>query len=151
MRLFLISAALMALAALPASHAADRLITKKSHHNVATTLDWLEAAIKEKGINVVARVNHGAAAGKAGLQLRPTELLIFGNPKLGTPLMQSNQQAGIDLPLKVLAWEDEKGQTWVGYVPPQAIADRRGIRDRDEVINKMTSALDGLTSRATQP
>lgn len=133
------------------AHAAGaEMIVKKSAHNVATTLDRLEAALKEKGITVVARVNHGAAAAKADMKLRPTEVLIFGNPKLGTPLMQSNQGIGLDLPLKVVAWQDDKGQSWIGYTPPAELAARHNVRDRAEVVAKMTEVLDALTGRATQ-
>jgi uncharacterized protein (DUF302 family) len=117
---------------------------------VAETVNRLEAAVKEKGATVVARVNHAAAAQKAELNLRPTELLIFGNPKLGTPLMQSNQRAGIDLPLKVLVWEDEGKKVWLGYEAPGAMAERHGIQDRAEVVKKMTAVLDELTAKAAQ-
>jgi uncharacterized protein (DUF302 family) len=77
--------------------------------------------------------------------------LIFGNPKLGTPLMQSNVRVGLDLPLKVLAWEDDKGQVWVGYTKPDALAARYDINDQDEVVKKITGALDGLTNQAIHP
>lgn len=133
------------------AQAGDDMIVKKSAHNAATTMDRFEAGLKEKGITVVARVNHAAAAKKVDLVLRPTELIVFGNPKLGTPLMQSNQRAGIDLPLKALVWEDEKGQTWIGYVAPSAIANNHAIRDRDEVVKKMAGVLDALSTRAISP
>jgi len=149
MRRMLISVFLVGLAAAPTVWAADTIVSKKSQHNVATTLDRLEAALKKKGIAVVARVRHSAAAKKAGLPLRPTELLIFGNPKLGTPLMQSNQQVGLDLPMKVLAYEDDKGQTWVAYTAPAALAAAHGITDRDDVVKQMTGALAKLTDQAT--
>jgi len=132
-------------------HADSTMITKKSTHSVKVTLDRLEAALKEKGITVAARWDHAGSAKKVGMKLKPMEVLIFGNPKLGTPLMQSNPRAGVDLPLKVLAWEDDKGQVWVGYTRPDALASRYAIRDRDEVVKKITGALDGLTNKATQP
>jgi len=135
----------------PLTHAADALITKKSSHSVSVTADRFVAALKEKGITLVARVNHGGAAEKVGMPLRPTELLIFGNPKLGTPLMQSNQTAGIDLPLKVLIWQDAKGDVWIGYVAPDTIVARHGIGDRAEVVKKMTGALAGLSAGAAKP
>jgi uncharacterized protein (DUF302 family) len=131
-----------------ASHA--DLVTRQSAHPVAETVNRLETAVKEKGATVVARVNHAAAAQKAEMNLRPTELLIFGNPKLGTPLMQSNQRAGIDLPLKVLVWEDAGKKVWLGYEAPGAIAERHGIQDRAEVVKKMTAVLDELTAKAAQ-
>lgn len=123
------------------------LIVKKSAHNVATTLDRLEKIVSAKGIKVVARINHGAAANKAGVKLRPTELLIFGNPKLGSPLMAQNQQIGIDLPMKVLAWEDEKGQTWIAYNQSDYFFGRHGVKQA-EIQKKMTGALDKLTGKA---
>lgn len=129
----------------------EGLISKKSQHSVSDTIDRLETALKEKGISIVARWSHDAAADKAGLTLRPTELLIFGNPKLGTPLMTSNQTAGIDLPLKALAWEDANGQVWLSYNDPEYIADRHDIEDRDEVVKKMTGALNKFTDAATGP
>jgi len=132
-------------------HAESTMITKKSSHSVKVTLDRLEAALKEKGITVAARWDHAGSAKKVGMSLRPMEVLIFGNPKLGTPLMQSNPRAGVDLPLKVLAWEDDKGQVWVGYTKPEALAARYEIRDQGEVVKKITGALDGLTHKATQP
>ncbi len=142
---------IMALMFVPFAHADDGLIVKKCSHSVAKTLDRLEAALKKKGITVATRWNHAAAAKKHGLSLRPTELLIFGNPKLGTPLMQSNQKVGIDLPMKVLAWEDVKGQTWLAYTKPQSLARKHGVHDQDEIIKKMTGALAGLTTKACQP
>lgn len=129
--------------------AVDRVV-KKSAFDVKTTLDRMESALKEKGVTVVARWDHVAAAQKADMKLRPTEVLIFGNPQLGTPLMQSNQKVGVALPLKVLAWQDEKGQTWCGYVPPKTLAKRYDIRDQNEVIEKMSKALQQFTDRATK-
>jgi len=135
----------------PALAEKSAMITKPSKHTVTVTLDRLEAGLKEKGIGIVARVDHAAAAGKAGMTLRPTQVLIFGNPKLGTPLMQSNPQIGLDLPLKVLAWEDEAGKVWVGYTAPADLVARYRIGNRAEVVQKMTGVLDQLTTQATQP
>lgn len=141
----------VALVAFQPVHAEKTMITKPSRHTVAVTLDRLEAGLKEKGIGIVVRVDHAAAAAKAGLSLRPTQVLIFGNPKLGTPLMQSNPQIGLDLPLKVLAWEDEAGKVWVGYTAPADLVARYRIGNRAEVVQKMTGVLDQLTTQATQP
>jgi uncharacterized protein (DUF302 family) len=135
----------------PPAFADTGLITKTSAHSVEQTLDRLEKALKEKGIVVFARIDHAAGAKKVGAHLRPTELLIFGNPKLGTPLMQSNQTMGIDLPLKVLAWEDENGQVWLTYYAPAFLADRHGITDRADVLTQMSGALQKLTDVATKP
>lgn len=134
-----------------AAFAGGGLVSKKSAFSVAETLDRLERSLDQKGITVFARIDHAAGAKKAGHQLRATEVLIFGNPKLGTPLMQSNQTIGIDLPLKVLAWEDEKGQVWVTYNAPDFLADRHGVTDRAAVLKKMSGALEKLTDAATQP
>ena len=129
--------------------AEDGLITKKSNYSVKETLDRLTDALGKKGIKVMARVDHTANAKSVNLTLRPTEVLIFGNPKLGTPLMSSKQTAGIDLPMKALAWQDEKGQVWLTYNDPKYLTGRHGIGDQDKVKTKMTGALDKLTSEAT--
>jgi uncharacterized protein (DUF302 family) len=126
------------------------LISKKSHHSVKVTLDRLENVLKKKGITIVTRWSHDAGAKKVSIPLRPTELLIFGNPKLGSHMFTSNQASGIDLPLKALAWEDEKGQVWLSYNDPQYIANRHGITDRAEIVKKMTGALNKLTDVATK-
>ena len=126
------------------------MISKKSQYSVQTTLDRFVAALAEKGITVAARIDHALAAAKAGEALRPTQLLIFGNPKLGTPLMQANPCIGLDLPLRVLAWEDAQGQTWIGYTAPQEIAQRYTIVEQVVIIEKMSALLDGLTTQAAQ-
>lgn len=134
-----------------ASAAADDngLISKKSNYSVSETLDRLEDVLKKKGITVALRWSHSENGKKVGIPIRPTELLIFGNPKLGTNFFTSKQTAGIDLPMKALAWEDEKGQVWLTYNDPAYIAERHGITDRDKIVKKMTGALDNLTSAAT--
>ncbi|MFQ6021579.1 MAG: DUF302 domain-containing protein [Acidiferrobacterales bacterium] len=129
---------------------AGGLMLTRSHHSVSQTLDRLEAALRVKGLKIFARIDHGAGAGAAGVSLRPTQLLIFGNPKLGSQLFTSNQTAGIDLPMKALAWEDAEGQVWVAYNDPQYIADRHRIHDRAAVIEKMSGALKKLVGQATQ-
>lgn len=130
--------------------ASDDLLVKKSAHSGSATLDKLTKVLESKGITIFARIDHAAGAKKAGLTLRPTELLIFGNPKLGTPLMQSNQKIGLDLPLKALVWKDGNGDVWLGYTSPDALKSRYGIGDRDPVFKKMTAALDKLTSAAVK-
>jgi len=126
------------------------LVIKKSAFSVKVTLDRLENVLKKKGITIVTRWSHDAGAKKAGIDLRPTELLIFGNPKLGSHMFTSNQTAGIDLPMKALVWQDEKGQVWLAYNDPQYIADRHGIKDRAKIVKKMTGALKKLTDKATK-
>jgi uncharacterized protein (DUF302 family) len=98
--------------------AADGLITIPSSYGAKDTLERLDAAIKARGMTIFARIDHAAGATEVGLSLRPTELLVFGNAKGGTPLMQSNQVIGIDLPLKALVWQDEAGKTWLSYNDP---------------------------------
>jgi uncharacterized protein (DUF302 family) len=106
---------------------ADGLTTITSRFGPKQTADRLDAAVKAKGMTVFARIDHGAGAAQVGLPLRPTELLIFGHPKGGTLLMQANQTAGIDLPLKALVWEDDDGKTKVSYNDPRWIAARHGL------------------------
>jgi len=106
---------------------ADDLLMAKSNHPVMETLDRVEAAAKSAGFFIVARVDHAGAAEGVGLKLRPTALLIFGKPQGGTPLMQCDQRAGIDLPLKALAWQDESGQVWLGMVDPAVLKSRYGL------------------------
>ena len=102
------------------------LITIRSQSSVKATIDRLEASLEESGVGIFARIDHRAGAISAGMSLRPTEVLIFGNPKAGTPLMQAKQTIGIDLPLKVLAWEDASGNVWVTYNDPAWLAARHG-------------------------
>ena len=109
----------------------------------------LEAEIRAKGMSVFARVDHAAGAAEAGLELRPTELIIFGNARGGTPLMQASQTAGIDLPLKVLVWQDAAGKTWLSYNEPSWIVQRHGLRVRAEIIDKLAAALSVMSRTAT--
>lgn len=127
------------------------MISKKSAHSVSATIDKLEGVLKKKGITIFARVDHQKNAKSVGKELRPTELLIFGNPKLGTPLMQSQQTVGIDLPMKALAWEDADGNVWLTYNKPAGMAARHHITDKEKVVKKMTGALDKFTNVATSP
>ena len=123
-------------------------MVKQSPYSVPKTLDRLSVILEKKGITVFARIDHAAGAKKVGQTLRPTELLVFGNPNLGTPLMAANQQIGLDLPLKALAWEDEGGTVHLAYTKPEELKGRYGIEGRDEVFMKMTGALDKLTDAA---
>lgn len=123
----LCSAVLLAASSL--AQAADGLVASKSPHSVKDTMDRFESIAKSKGMNIFARINHAAGASKVGQTLRPTELLIFGNPKGGTPLMQCSQSFAIDLPLKALAWQDESGQVWLGVNDMAHLAARHGAVD----------------------
>jgi uncharacterized protein (DUF302 family) len=126
------------------------LTTIASAHAVKATIDRLESAVKEKGMRVFARIDHAAGAMAAGLKLRSTELLIFGNAKGGTPLMQSQQTIGIDLPLKALAWEDADGKAWLAYNEPTWLAARHGLSEQaTEVAKALGGVLAALAKAAT--
>ncbi len=129
--------------------AADGLVAVKSPHSVKDTLDRFEAAAKGKGLNTFLRLDHAAGAQKIGKPLRPTELLVFGNPQGGTPLMECAQTAGIDLPLKALAWEDASGQVWLGYNDPRFLAARHGAGEC-AVVPNLLKALGGLAAEAVR-
>ncbi|MFZ7128615.1 MAG: DUF302 domain-containing protein [Desulfobacterales bacterium] len=113
-------------------------------------MNRLEKIAKERGLTIFARIDHAAGAQKAGKSLRPTELLIFGNPKGGTPLMECAQSAGIDLPLKALVWEDEANQVRLGYNDPAYIAKRHGIADCP-VVEMLGKALADMAEAAVAP
>ena len=130
--------------------AADGLIAIKSPHTAAITMNRLEDTVKQRGLTVFARVDHAAGAAKVGKTLRPTELLIFGNPQGGTPLMECAQSAGIDLPLKALVWQDASAQVWVGYNDPAYLAQRHGAA-QCPVVENLTKALSSLASAAVAP
>jgi uncharacterized protein (DUF302 family) len=128
----------------------DGLTIYPSDYGPKETLDRVAAAVTDSGNAVLARIDHGAAAAKAGLELRPTEVLIFGNARAGTPLMQEAQTIGIDLPLKVLVWQDNKGQTWLGYNDPSWLAKRHGADIATApVLAAMTAGLERLAKLAT--
>lgn len=129
--------------------ASDSLVTLKSAHSVAQTGNRLEAVLKAKGMTLFARINHADGAKKAGKSLRPTEVIIFGNPKVGTPLMQCAQTVAIDLPQKALIYEDESGNTWFTYNDPAYLAERHSIMGCEKVINKISGALGKFAAKAT--
>ena len=128
----------------------DGLIAVSSSFGPEETLKRLEAEIRAKGMTVFARVDHAASAAAAGLPLRPTDLLIFGAAKGGTPLMQAAQTIGIDLPLKALVWQDEAGQTFLSYNDPAYLAHRHGLADQVKfAVDAMTGALEAIAAKAT--
>jgi len=130
--------------------AVNGLRTIPSKFGPKETMDRLETEVKSKGLTVFARIDHAAGAAAVGLQLRPTELLIFGNAKGGTPLMLAAQTMGIDLPLKVLVWQDASGKTWLSYNDPSWLAKRHGLdREIDASVSALTTALNALASAAT--
>jgi uncharacterized protein (DUF302 family) len=126
------------------------LITVASRFSVGETLDRLTAALTSVGLLVFARINHASNAAEVGLELRPTELLIFGHPKGGTPLMQDKQTAGIDLPVKALAWEDEKGAVWLTYNEAAWLATRHELgTGSSDAIKAIEAGLATLASSIT--
>ena len=144
----LIAAALLAIGSL--ASAADGLITVKSPRSAKETMARLEEVVIKRGLNVFARIDHAAGAEKIGQSLRPTELLIFGNPQGGTPLMLCEQTSGIDLPLKALVWEDSAGQTWLAYNDPAFLARRHGV-PQCPVVETLRKALAGIAEAALAP
>jgi uncharacterized protein (DUF302 family) len=133
------------------TYADNGIISIRSSHDVKTTVDRLENILREKGMTVFTRINHAEGAQKIGKKLRPTELIIFGNPKVGTPLMQCGQSVALDLPQKALIWQDEAGQVWLSYNDPKYLASRHNIKECGEVINKIEKALGNFARVATMP
>jgi uncharacterized protein (DUF302 family) len=129
------------------ANAADGLISIKSSFQALETMNRFEAQVKERGLTVFARIDHAAGAAKIGKTLAPTELLIFGNPQGGTPLMECSQTAGIDLPLKVLVWEDAAKQVWVGYNDPSYLAARHGA-SQCPVVENLKKTLAAISQAA---
>lgn len=127
------------------------LISVQSRASVRETLDRLLAALAARKLTIFARVDHAAGAASVGLTLRPTEVVIFGNPQGGTALMQDQQTAGIDLPLKALVWQDADGKVWLGYNDPAWIAQRHGLgASSAPAIKAMTAALHAIAQEATK-
>ena len=129
----------------------EGLVVRASRFGPKETADRLAEAVTARGMTVLARIDHAAAAEKVGMNLRPTEVLIFGNPKAGTPLMQAAQTICIDLPLKALVWQDEPGRTWLGTNDPAWLARRHGIdAEAEAAISAMTAALAAVAQQATE-
>jgi uncharacterized protein (DUF302 family) len=133
------------------AYAGSGIISVKSAHDVKTTADRLESTLKQKGMTVFNRIDHAQGAQKIGKELRPTELIIFGNPKVGTPLMQCRQSVALDLPQKALIWQDAEGQVWLSYNDPDYLVERHGIEGCGEVIKKVKGALGKFAKAATMP
>ena len=129
--------------------AVQGLTTFKSSYPPQETMSRLETAVKAKGLTVFARIDHAEGASAAGLSLRPTEVLIFGNAKGGTPLMQAEQTIGIDLPLKALVWQDASGETWLSLNDPAWLAARHGVNGVEAVVGKLSALLEDLAKNAT--
>lgn len=135
-------------AAAPAPDAAPGMVSLPSQHNVARSLDRLAKMAQERGMTIFARVDHSGDAQKVGLPLRPTQLLILGAAKAGTPLMQARQTTALDLPLKVLAWEDAQGKTWLSYNDPAWLQQRHGY---PAALNANVAGLAKLVQAAAAP
>lgn len=127
--------------------AADGLITMKSSFDAKETMDRMEKTLRDKGMTIFERIDHAAGAEKIGKALRPTEVLLFGNPKAGTPFIECAQTVGIDLPMKTLVWKDASGQVWLGYNDPAFLTKRHGAPECG-VVGGMSKTLDGLAREA---
>jgi uncharacterized protein (DUF302 family) len=128
--------------------AAEGLVKVQSDFSVKETGDRLENILNEKGMTIFKQINHSDAAQKVGVELRATRLIIFGNPKVGSPLMQCQQSVAIDLPQKAIIWEDDKSRVWISYNDPGYLVKRHNIVGCDEVITKVEKALSGITKAA---
>ena len=135
---------------LPAA-ADNGLVTIKSPHSVVATAEKLVNALKGKGMTVFDVIDHAKGAAGVGIELQPTTLVIFSNPKVGTPLMKCSRTAAIDLPQKMLIWSDDSGQTWLAYNEPGYMAKRHNVAGCDEVVKKITGALGKFSAAATAP
>ncbi|ERM60886.1 MULTISPECIES: DUF302 domain-containing protein [Vibrio] len=125
--------------------ASDGLIKYQSNYSVKETADRFESIAKSKGLTLFARIDHQKNASSVDLELRPTEVIIFGNPKVGTPLMQCQQDVAIDLPQKVLVTEDSNKKVWLSYNDPNYLMERHAINGCDEVIKKISGVLSKLS------
>jgi uncharacterized protein (DUF302 family) len=138
----------IAVAAASARAAENGVVTKASTYPVGETFARLERALTAKGMTVFARIDHRAEAERIGLPMRPAQLLIFGNPRGGTPLMVAAPTAALDLPLKALVWEDADGKVWLSYNTMTYLAQRHEIRGKDDLIRNLDGALDSMTAEA---
>jgi uncharacterized protein (DUF302 family) len=134
--------------AAPVAAQSDGLVVKESVHSVKDTIDRVVAALEPRGIKPALRVDHAAGAKSAGLDMAPAEVLVFGNPKLGTPLMQANPRIALELPMRVVAWQDAAGKVFLAYTAPEALKARYGVTGRDEVFGTMAGVLEAVTASA---
>jgi uncharacterized protein (DUF302 family) len=147
----LLLAFVLTVAALPAwADDSEDFVVKASAHSVQETMDKLEAIVLEKGFRVLARIDHQELADSVAMTMAPAQVLVFGKPELGTPLMQKNPMIGLDLPLKVIAYQDDAGKVWLAYLKPEVlIVERYGITGEDERIEMMNKGLGAMTDAAT--
>lgn len=141
---------MFALAPTLAAAADEPMTIKPSPYSVKETMDRLAAALAEKGLKPAARIDHAAGAKSAGLEMPPTEVMMFGNPRLGTPLMLADPRIAIDLPMRVVAWQDKAGKVWIGYTSADGLKARYAITGRDDSFKAMAGALEAFTSAATK-
>lgn len=155
MRKFFVGLALLLLNAAAATPARAGLfpgfVQVESNHSVEDTVRRLETILRERGLTVFATVDHTAGARSVGQELRPTQLVLFGNPKVGTPLMQCRQSVAIDLPQKAAIWEDEAGRVWIAYNDPAYLDLRHDLTGCEANLEKIKQALNALTQAAAQP
>jgi uncharacterized protein (DUF302 family) len=147
-RFALIAAAAAAL--MLSTPASAELVRKESPYSVTETVERLATVLKERNLTVFNRIDHAAGAKQAGQDLRPTVLIIFGSPAVGTPLMQAEQTMGLSLPLKALVWQDAAGKVWLGYDAPVGMAKERGLPADNPVIARVTGALTAITDSAVK-
>lgn len=143
-----IASSIVAIALMTGSAAAQELTAYDSKYPVKETADRLAAELDKRGIKVAARIDHAAGAKSVGLEMPPTEVIMFGNPRLGTPLMLAQPTVGIDLPMKILIWQAPGGTTRVGFQPPTSLPGRHQMTGQDETLKTMTGALTSLARTA---
>ena len=131
------------------TEAADGVVNVQSTFNVKETANRMDSILKEKGMTVFNRIKHSESASKVGIKLRNTELIIFGNPKVGSPLMECQQSVAIDLPQKALIWEDDTEKVWISYNDPQYLVKRHNIVGCEKVLAKLEKALAGIAKSAS--
>ena len=148
MKKIIFSVLTILLIAVPAA-ASDGVVTVQSIFNVEETADRMESVLQEKGMTIFNRIKHSEAAANVGIELRKTELILFGNPKVGSPLMKCQQSAAIDLPQKALIWEDDTARVWISYNGPRYLEKRHNITGCEEIIAKIEKALAGIAKSAS--
>ena len=128
--------------------AAEGMVNIQSTFNVKKTADRMESILQQKGMTVFNRIKHSEAAAKVGIELHDTELIIFGNPKVGSPLMKCQQSIAIDLPQKALIWENDKKEVWISYNSPGYLVKRHAVAGCEKVLSKVEKALAGISKAA---
>ncbi|VVN43747.1 DUF302 domain-containing protein [Pseudomonas fluorescens] len=128
------------------------LITRTSQNGLSITRTKLISALELRGMDIIARIDHSAAAKRVGMHLNPTEVFIFGNPRVGTPLMNARGTLGLDLPLKILVWQDEEGSTLLTYNDPKWLAQHHSLSgESDGIVLAMSHAIEAIVQDAAIP